>query len=725
MKFPGSEKMFLLLKRNSRLIFISIIAGLVIGILYSLFIFKPVYKSEATLLINNSDNILRQTSYSEKVDKEKTKFIHTHLKLLSLDQLAQKTWKELKSKYKLSLDDKNGLRRVKSSIKLNNPENTDIITLTAYWNNPEIVQDLANISALAYMELNGDINKNAISGELQAVKKKIEQTQKELLAVRTKIKEFQKANSSIDFTQEIESLNERIMKLEDKKQELKLVAATEIYKITSISRNLGLEEENIKNMASAGFNRSFTNLVSKLDELQDELAGLSTKYTELHPNIKDIKSRIERVESQIQEQIKLSFGNNIKTSNSLVLDPVKAGMAEVLVSSKEKYNGLNNQIQNVTKLLNDLKQKRAEIPEQQFVLTSYKHQEEALESIINNLKTREAGLEVIAAGRPGNVNIVDFSTIPISASFPGKFQVVLLFTIFFGMLASIIVLLKDFLKNSYSNIEAVERDLNTPVLGVIPWLDKDLYEEPEIMFTLDESTSFYSLAYQKAVLGIRIKGDASGKKALAFTSSESSKNKSTIIMNLAYSLSRTGQSAIVVDADFRTPSIGKEFGFETSSKYSLAELLGVIRKDLQDGNDFNSEKINLCVRSIPNVENFSIIPNSGNIPDPAEYLYSDAFDCLIKKLKEKYNWVFVDVPPAIAVPDAFIAGRYVDGIVLITGLDTNKSILRKVYRQFENYNINVFGVIAREYQTREVIFSGKYIRQMLSRLIPQSEDAIT
>lgn len=284
-------------------------------------------------------------------------------------------------------------------------------------------------------------------------------------------------------------------------------------------------------------------------------------------------------------------------------------------------------------------------------------------------------------------------------------------------------MIKNFRLFSY-NYEKIEEDLGIPVLGVIPWLDREIYDEPDIMFAIDEAASFYSLAYQKTVSCLKLRGNSLKKRVFGFTSSEFSKFRSTIIMNTAYSLSRTGQSVIVVDADFRTPSIGADLGLNPANHRDLAGLITAMSREIRENELFMHEKIDQCTYSIPNISNFFIIPNSGSSPDPSLYLHSSAFRRLLQELKSRYDWVFIDIPPISAVPDALMVGSCVDGIVLMTGLDVDRMLLRKICQQFKTYNIEVFGVITREIQANRAVSANTYIKQIMARMLMKNEHLI-
>ncbi len=313
---------------------------------------------------------------------------------------------------------------------------------------------------------------------------------------------------------------------------------------------------------------------------------------------------------------------------------------------------------------------------------------------------------------PG-ILILETPRLPFYNSFPGRIELITLFTIFFGFFALIITALKEILKNSYHTPEEIEQDLDLPVIGTIPWLKREIFDEPDIMFALDETASIYSLAFQKAVSCLKLKGCSLNKKVFAFTSSELSKFRSTIIMNLAYGLSRTGESVVVVDADFRTPSIGNDLGLKMETRGDLTELLS-----------YPAPEIENFMYTIPGINNFFIIPNRGSSSDPSLYLHSKEFKQLVDSLKEKYDRVFIDIPPVMAVPDTFMVGSYIDGVILMTGLEPNKDVLRKIYRQLKTYNIEIFGIITREILFESSVSAGLYIKQMISRMLSKNRELL-
>ncbi len=139
-------------------------------------------------------------------------------------------------------------------------------------------------------------------------------------------------------------------------------------------------------------------------------------------------------------------------------------------------------------------------------------------------------------------------------------------------------------------------------------------------------------------------------RVILFTSAVPREGKSITCTNVAITFAMTGQRVVVVDADLRKPRISECLGIETQEGLSeclvgLKELDEVIQSSKNYGIDF--------------------IP-SGNIPpNPSELLGFPSMKKLIEKLRERYDYVFIDMPPVTVVTDVSVVSKYTDGVVLV------------------------------------------------------------
>lgn len=148
-----------------------------------------------------------------------------------------------------------------------------------------------------------------------------------------------------------------------------------------------------------------------------------------------------------------------------------------------------------------------------------------------------------------------------------------------------------------------------------------------------------------------------GQKVIMITSVGENEGKSTIAANLALALSEKDRKVVLLDCDFRKPSLHKIFEMpvqkeKTLSAYLLQEELGpasyltqLKKRGIILGFSHNSNR------------NISRLLNNGKLP------------ALLKYLKERADYVIVDTPPMLAAADAEIIAAMVDTAVLVVRSD--------------------------------------------------------
>ena len=139
-------------------------------------------------------------------------------------------------------------------------------------------------------------------------------------------------------------------------------------------------------------------------------------------------------------------------------------------------------------------------------------------------------------------------------------------------------------------------------------------------------------------------------QAIMVTSFNPNAGKTFTLMNLAASMALKGnKSAIIVDLDLRKATLSKSLGKNGTGVAS-----------------FLNAKYENPYEHIVNVqENLDLLPVGSIPPNPAELLVSDRLPMLIKALKEKYDYVFLDCAPIDLVADTSIVAPYADITIFI------------------------------------------------------------
>ena len=169
---------------------------------------------------------------------------------------------------------------------------------------------------------------------------------------------------------------------------------------------------------------------------------------------------------------------------------------------------------------------------------------------------------------------------------------------------------------------------------------------------------------------------------VGITSTQPSDGKSTISLNLAYSLAELGKKTLLVDADLRRASIHEKLGLERVP--GLSEL---IRGNIND--------ISASVRRYTGGNTqMDIIPSGGVPENPSELLNSERCARLFELLSQAYDYIVVDLPPIGAVVDAVSVAQELDGmLVVIRENACPRGLLNECMQQLNYANVNILGFV--------------------------------
>ena len=138
----------------------------------------------------------------------------------------------------------------------------------------------------------------------------------------------------------------------------------------------------------------------------------------------------------------------------------------------------------------------------------------------------------------------------------------------------------------------------------------------------------------------------------AISSSYAHVGKSVIIANTAASFAELGKKVLLIDADMRCPVLHRIF--EKNAESGLSELLASVTpvKEMLDVSAATSGKSGLDLIT------------SGRIPpNPSELLSSQRMEELIGLAKERYDVIFIDMPPICEVSDALAVSSFITGYI--------------------------------------------------------------
>lgn len=168
-------------------------------------------------------------------------------------------------------------------------------------------------------------------------------------------------------------------------------------------------------------------------------------------------------------------------------------------------------------------------------------------------------------------------------------------------------------------------------------------------------------------------------KTILITSTSPSEGKSTTAANLAITMAQSDLKVLLIDCDLRKPVVHRAFTLLNGKGLTNMLVEGTNYRDL----------VNLTA-----IKNLEVITSGLKPPNPSELLGSNKMMLLMEKLKEDYDMIVLDSPPALPVTDSTVLSRLVDGIVLVVEYGgTTFELLEQTKSAFEKVNAKILGVV--------------------------------
>ncbi len=169
---------------------------------------------------------------------------------------------------------------------------------------------------------------------------------------------------------------------------------------------------------------------------------------------------------------------------------------------------------------------------------------------------------------------------------------------------------------------------------------------------------------------------------LGITSSYAGAGKSLLAANIAVSFAQLEKKVLLIDGDMRSPVQHKVFSLD-KHRVGLSEILaGVDKATFEDA-------------VISNVYGGVDLLLSGRIPpNPAELFASKRMSDLLAELKQKYDYIFLDLPPVLETTDAGVLAGKISGYTMVVRAGySNIDSVREAMENMSSINANVMGLI--------------------------------
>lgn len=279
---------------------------------------------------------------------------------------------------------------------------------------------------------------------------------------------------------------------------------------------------------------------------------------------------------------------------------------------------------------------------------------------------------------------------------PRKSRILALALIIGALLGSGIVLMREAMRNHFRTAEDLEARTGYTVLGQIPRIP--IKKRSELLdYLIAKPTSAAAEAIRNLRTSVLMSNVDAPCKVIMSTSSIPTEGKTTQAIALAQNLSGLGRKVLLIEGDIRRRTFGEYF--QANEKGGLAALIA------------GEKTFDEVVVRDPRM-NADIIMGEKTSINAADLFSSDRFASFLQEARDAYDYVIIDTPPVLVVPDARVIAPHADAIIYTVQWDsTTRSQVAEGLRQFESLNLRVTGTVLSQIDAagmKKYGYGGKY-----------------
>jgi succinoglycan biosynthesis transport protein ExoP len=253
------------------------------------------------------------------------------------------------------------------------------------------------------------------------------------------------------------------------------------------------------------------------------------------------------------------------------------------------------------------------------------------------------------------------------------------------MVGASLVLFCELRFSGYRSVNELRDDSGCSVLAGVPLIPL-LNRKTAISYLQTKPNSMVSEAVRNLRTSILLSNPNQVKQVIMLTSSVPKEGKTLLSFALAQNMAGLGKRILVMEADVRTRVHSIEF--DRNNSVSLLDLLA---------GDKNLNEVSLYVEEL----GFDILTSTRSDKNAADIFASKRFSKLLTELREHYDYIIIDTPPVLAVPDARLIGSISDANIYI--VKWNKSTRGQVNQGLEmlsSIGVNTIGLVLNQIDTR-------------------------
>ncbi len=508
---------------------------------------------------------------------------------------------------------------------------------------PKKGEDILNHIIQLYVKSDIDENNKIADSTIAFIDQRLIGVTRDLMGIESTIEQFKKQNNLASIPDQAKLLVDNTLTLNTQLAQQQV----QIQVVKDLENYLEDEKNNQRIMPTTApiQDPAFVASLEKYNALQIERQNNLLTSTENNPMIKGLDIQIEQQRGVLLKMLQ-SFENG-------------------LVVNK-------NDLTNRSGIVAGAIQK---VPTQEKIYLDYSRQQDVLQQLyLYLLKTKEQ-TEVSKSDNIDPIRIINAPESDPLPYFPNKILFFLGAFIFGIMIPSMVLFVKELLRNKITVPEDITTVTNVPLVASISHTKS---ENPVVV----TSTSRTAISEQFRALRTNLQfiANKATDKVILVTSSMSGEGKSFVAINLATTLGFSGKKVLLMEMDLRKPKLSANLGLDNNVGFT-----NYIVSDIKIDDIIKPSGIN---------DNVWIISSGLIPPNPSEIILNEKVEKLFAEIRHNFDYIVIDTPPIGLVSDAILIGKYSDiSMYVVRQKYTFKKQLEIVDDLYQNNKLKNLNII--------------------------------
>jgi len=681
--------------QRRRLLILVCLAGVLLPVFLYNQIAPRIYQAQTTIIFQEQREAIPTFDFSEAFTRQS--YLVNQIEEIKSRTLSEEVVDLLPGEIRaVLLPRPNGLseearlealtKAVRGSIAAQPVRNSDVIVIKVQATKPKAAAGVANAVAEVVKRRNVAVKREKASSTRKFIEEQLPKVEGALRKDEEALSAFKAHNQVVSLSDEAKELLVRTTSVATEHAKAQAERRAAEQRLASVRAQMKTQRASVV--------PSITRTTSAwADSLRKKLVSLEVEYTNLlvkgygtdHPQMKKLTREIAQTKGQLAgEVLRVAEGETLGDPMSRLADLSKESLGlEIDIQTDSTREA------SLRTVLDSYDRQMERLPNKELLLLRLTRSQQVNDNIYRLLLERFEEARITEAGQIGNVRVIDTAKEPRSPIKPRKFQNLLLALIVGLTLGGGLAFFTESLDRSIKNPEEAEALLGLPVIGLIPSIGdldgkfKGTRNEIELissrLVTHFVPRSPVAEAYRTVRTNLSFSRPDNPPRTILVTSAVPQEGKTTTTANLAITLAQMGGKTLIVDSDLRRPAIRKVFNLE--AKEGLTDYL--IGKGALDA----------LIRTT-DIPNLYILPAGQIPPNPSEVLGSQRMKELVAELSRRFEMVFFDSPPVVAVTDAAVLSRYTDGVVLVVQSGaTDREAVARAKTLLGNVQANLLGLV--------------------------------